>query len=151
MLLHYSLANPSAFGPCPMGTRDYAQLGARATAAGMGAIALRVLDGGVLLRDPPPALAALAKDIGADLPALALRFALSNEKIAPRWWDFPTLPKSKPPARLPMRASCPPIFSRERTLYVVESAFAIAVPRRTSLSSWRGGNPRRTKRGRGAK
>jgi aryl-alcohol dehydrogenase-like predicted oxidoreductase len=82
MLLHYSLANPSAFGPCPMGTRDYAQLGACATAAGMGAIALRVLDGGVLLRDPPPALAALAKDIGADLPALALRFALSDEKIS---------------------------------------------------------------------
>jgi aryl-alcohol dehydrogenase-like predicted oxidoreductase len=82
ILLHYSLANPSAFAPCPMGTRDYAQLGARATAAGMGAIALRVLDGGALLRDPPPALAALAKDIGADLPALALRFALSNEKIS---------------------------------------------------------------------
>jgi aryl-alcohol dehydrogenase-like predicted oxidoreductase len=82
ILLHYSLANPSAFGPCPMGTRDYAQLGARATAAGMGAIALRVLDGGVLLRDPLPALAALAKDIGADLPALVLRFALSNEKIS---------------------------------------------------------------------
>ena len=82
MLLHYSLANPSAFGPCPMGRRDYAQLGARAAAAGMGAIALRVLDGGVLLRDPLPALATLAEDGGTDLPALALRFVLSNENVA---------------------------------------------------------------------
>jgi len=82
MLLHYSLANPSAFGFCPMGRRDYAKLGARAAAAGMGVIALRVFDGGVLLRDPPPALAILAKDSDADLPALALRFVLSNESIA---------------------------------------------------------------------
>jgi L-galactose dehydrogenase/L-glyceraldehyde 3-phosphate reductase len=82
MLLHYSPANPSAFGPCPTGLRDYARLGARAAAAGMGVIALRVLDGGVLLRNPPPALATLAKDIDADLPALALRFVLSNENVA---------------------------------------------------------------------
>jgi L-galactose dehydrogenase/L-glyceraldehyde 3-phosphate reductase len=82
ILLHYGLANPSAFEACPAGKRDYALLGARAVAAGMGAIALRVLDGGVLLRDPPPALRGLADEVGSDLPGLALRYALSNENIA---------------------------------------------------------------------
>ncbi|HWE71777.1 MAG TPA: aldo/keto reductase [Stellaceae bacterium] len=82
ILLHYSLANSSAFGPCPMGMRDYAQLGTRASAAGMGAIALRVLDGGALLNDTASGLQALAQEAGGDLPALALRYALSNESIA---------------------------------------------------------------------
>jgi aryl-alcohol dehydrogenase-like predicted oxidoreductase len=82
ILLHYSLANPSAFGPSLPGTRDYARLGARAAAAGMGAIALRVLDGGVLLNRPSSSLQALAQEAGIDLPALALRYALSNESIA---------------------------------------------------------------------
>ncbi|HEX4194764.1 MAG TPA: aldo/keto reductase, partial [Stellaceae bacterium] len=73
---------PSAFGPGRMGMRDYAQLGARATQAGMGAIALRVLDGGALLSDPASRLHALAQEAGIDLPTLALRYALSNESIA---------------------------------------------------------------------
>jgi L-galactose dehydrogenase/L-glyceraldehyde 3-phosphate reductase len=82
MLLHYSLANPSAFAACPPSLRDYAQLGTRAVAAGMGAIALRVLDGGALLSRPASGLQALAQEVGGDLPALALRYALSNERVA---------------------------------------------------------------------
>lgn len=91
ILLHYSLANPSAFGSCPMGMRDYAQLGARATEAGMGAIALRVLDGGVLLNHPARGLQDLAKEAGIDLPTLALRYALSTESIATALVGFSNL------------------------------------------------------------
>jgi aryl-alcohol dehydrogenase-like predicted oxidoreductase len=82
VLVYYNLANPSAFGPCPPGRRDYARLGARAAAAGMGAIALRVLDGGVLFGNPAPDIKALAQEARTDVPALALRFVLSNERIA---------------------------------------------------------------------
>ncbi len=82
VLVHYSLLNPSAFAPTPSGRRDYAQLGVRAAAMGMGTIALRVLDGGALLDNPPVALAAIAQQAGVDLPSLALRFALSNENVA---------------------------------------------------------------------
>ena len=82
MLVYYNLANPSAFGPCPPGQRDYARLGARAVAAGMGSIVLRVLDGGALLRNPAAEITALAQETHSDLPALALRFVLSNESVA---------------------------------------------------------------------
>jgi len=82
VLLHYSLANPSAFGPCPAGLRDYARLGVRAAAAGMGSIALRVFDGGALLRNPAARINALAGEARGDLPAFALRFVLSNENVA---------------------------------------------------------------------
>lgn len=82
VLVYYSLANRSAFDPCPPGSRDYAQIGARAVAAAMGAIALRALDGGALVSNPPAMLTALAHDAGMALPALALRFVLSNESIA---------------------------------------------------------------------
>jgi aryl-alcohol dehydrogenase-like predicted oxidoreductase len=82
MLLHYSLINPSAFAVCPPGLRDYAQLGKRAVESGMGAIALRVLDGGALLSRPASGLQALAQESGSDLPALALRYALSNDSVA---------------------------------------------------------------------
>ncbi|HEY3916583.1 MAG TPA: aldo/keto reductase [Stellaceae bacterium] len=82
ILVHYSLLNPSAWSPMPV-PRDYGGIGARAVAAGMGAIALRVLDGGALLgAERAPALAALAAESGQSLPALALRYALSNEQIA---------------------------------------------------------------------
>ena len=82
VLLHYSLANPSAFGPCPKGLRDYARLGKHAVGGGMGAIALRVLDGGSLLTTPAAEVTALAQQARTDLPALALRFVLSNERVA---------------------------------------------------------------------
>jgi L-glyceraldehyde 3-phosphate reductase len=82
VLVYYNLTNPSAFDPCPEGVRDYAQSGARAAAAGMGVIALRAFDGGALINHPPAALAALAHEIGIDLPALALRFVLSNAHVA---------------------------------------------------------------------
>ena len=82
VLVYYNLANPSAFGACPQGRRDYARLGARAAAAGMGSIALRVLDGGLLLDKPAAETRALAQEARTDLAALALRFVLSNESIA---------------------------------------------------------------------
>ena len=82
MLVYYNLANPSAFGPCPPGRRDYARLGARAAAAGMGLIALRVLDGGQLLSNPAAEIRALAQEARTDLPSLALRFVLSNASVA---------------------------------------------------------------------
>ena len=83
ILVHYSLANPSAFQPCPVGMRDYRGVGARAAAAGMGVVALRVLDGGALLGEKAPAaLAGLARETEQSLPTLALRFALSNPQIA---------------------------------------------------------------------
>jgi L-glyceraldehyde 3-phosphate reductase len=82
VLVYYSLVNQSAFDACPQGLRDYAQIGAHAAAAGMGVIALRAFDGGALINNPPEALTALAQDIGMDLPVLALRFVLSNERVA---------------------------------------------------------------------
>jgi aryl-alcohol dehydrogenase-like predicted oxidoreductase len=82
LLVYYNLANQSAFDPCPTGLRDYAQLGAHATAAGMGVIALRVFDGGALIERPPASLATLAQEAGMDVPALALRFVLSDERVA---------------------------------------------------------------------
>jgi L-glyceraldehyde 3-phosphate reductase len=82
VLIYYNLANQSAFGPCPPGLRDYAQLGARAATAGMGVIALRAFDGGTLINNPPQALTRFAQETGIELASLALRFVLSNEGIA---------------------------------------------------------------------
>ena len=63
--------------------RDYGRVGARAAAAGLGVVALRVLDGGALLGEKAPAtLASIAQETKQSLPALALRFALSNPQIA---------------------------------------------------------------------
>lgn len=83
VLVHYSIANPSAWQPARAGLRDYGRVGARAAAAGMGVIALRVLDGGALLggKTTPP-LEALAQETHQSLPALALRFVLSNTQVS---------------------------------------------------------------------
>lgn len=83
ILVHYSILNPSAWSPPAAARRDYGGVGANAVAAGMGAVALRVLDGGALLAPAtPPELAALAAEDGQSLPSLALRYALSNVEIA---------------------------------------------------------------------
>jgi aryl-alcohol dehydrogenase-like predicted oxidoreductase len=66
VLVHYSATNPTAWTPAAQaGTRDYGRVGARAAAAGMGTIALRVLEGGKLAASPVDA-------------EHALRFALTN-------------------------------------------------------------------------
>jgi len=68
ILVQYSVANPSAWRsarPAPAG-RDYRGIGARAASAGLGAIALRILEGGALAGDA----------------ARAIRFALANPEIA---------------------------------------------------------------------
>lgn len=85
MLVHYSIANPTAWrkGAAGSALRDYAQLGLRAAAAGMGIIALRVLDGGALAgAQTSSMLDALAAETQQSRPALALRFALSNAQVA---------------------------------------------------------------------
>ncbi|HXR85725.1 MAG TPA: aldo/keto reductase [Stellaceae bacterium] len=93
VLVYYNLANPSAFVPCPPGLRDYAQIGARAAGAGMGVVALRAFDGGGLITHPPPALTILAQELDMDLPAMALRFALSQESVATTLVGFSNLPQ----------------------------------------------------------
>ena len=83
ILVHYSILNPSAWSRSGGSRRDYGGVGALAVAAGMGAVALRLLDGGALIGPArPPALAALAAESGQPLPSLALRYALSNAQIA---------------------------------------------------------------------
>jgi len=64
--VHYSLANPTAWSPDHEVSPDYRGIGARAAAAGMGVIGLRVLEGG-----------RLAGEVGA-----ALRFALANRDLS---------------------------------------------------------------------
>jgi aryl-alcohol dehydrogenase-like predicted oxidoreductase len=103
IIVNYSMLNDSAWiersGRPPV--RNYAGVGARAAAAGMGAIALRVLEGGALVGDaPPPAAGArlssdhqalveqarhLRQRLGANgeaLSATAVRFALSNPQVS---------------------------------------------------------------------
>lgn len=96
--VHYSLLNPTAWGS-PRGgeVRDYRRIGARAARAGMGVIALRVLEAGLLTGRTPPVRAALEKEreaararlvvlaplLGAEpLAQTALRFALSQAEVA---------------------------------------------------------------------
>ena len=100
LMLNYSALNRTAFEAPRPGTapRNYALIGARAAAAGMGVIGLRALEAG-LLTDAPLAptarrtpehellarqAAALreAAPAGAPLAETALRFALSNPQIA---------------------------------------------------------------------
>jgi aryl-alcohol dehydrogenase-like predicted oxidoreductase len=97
--VHYSLLNATAWAPPPAGAvlRDYGGIAARAAAAGMGVIALRVLEAGLLAGATPapnPALArereagkvklaALATVLGAEpVTRTALRFALSRPEVA---------------------------------------------------------------------
>jgi aryl-alcohol dehydrogenase-like predicted oxidoreductase len=70
VLVHYSALNQTAWvTPSEPGIRDYGRAGARASAAGMGTVALRVLEGGKLATSPPDA-------------EKALRFALSNGELS---------------------------------------------------------------------
>jgi aryl-alcohol dehydrogenase-like predicted oxidoreductase len=100
LMLNYSALNRTAFEPPRPGTapRNYSLIGARAAAAGMGVIGVRVLEAG-LLTDAPLAptarrtpehelLARQAAELrdaaprGAPLAETALRFGLSNPHIA---------------------------------------------------------------------
>jgi aryl-alcohol dehydrogenase-like predicted oxidoreductase len=94
--VHYSLLNPSAWEGAKAGgtIRDYRGVAARAAARGLGVIALRVLEAGVLTEHPPAtarpggeasaerraSLVALLE--GAPLDEVALRFALSRPEVA---------------------------------------------------------------------
>lgn len=104
LIVNYSVLNPSAWRPLDVGSglRDYAGIGARAAQSGMGVIALRVLEGGVLagpaahkpgtaartapdgalLMERARGLAARLGAAGDDLSRLAIRFALSNPEVS---------------------------------------------------------------------
>jgi L-galactose dehydrogenase/L-glyceraldehyde 3-phosphate reductase len=95
--VHYSIVNTSAWEPAPPGSRlrDYRGIAQRAAAAGLGVIALRVLEAGLLAGRAPAAqkaradgeagaaerdsLAALLD--GEPLNDVALRFALSRPAV----------------------------------------------------------------------
>ncbi len=100
VLVHYSLLNPTAWlSDTSPDLRDYGGVGASAAAAGMGSIALRVLEGGMLtsstarhaLAGPPlgveeialaertTMLASLSNAM--NLGEIAIRYALSNEQL----------------------------------------------------------------------
>ena len=95
--VHYSILNTSAWEPAPAGCslRDYQRIAARAAAAGLGVIALRVLEAGLLTESPPGASKAraegeasgaqrdsLAALLGREsLRDVALRFALARPEV----------------------------------------------------------------------
>ena len=99
IIVNYSVLNRTAWqaaGP-PARVRDYGGIARRASAAGMGAIALRVLEGGVLAgtesatrRGPDlEAMTAQARALRTSLAPgdppmteLAIRFALSNREVS---------------------------------------------------------------------
>ncbi|HVY63698.1 MAG TPA: aldo/keto reductase [Gammaproteobacteria bacterium] len=92
--VHYSVLNTSAWEPAPAAgrLRDYHGIAARAAAAGLGVIALRVLEAGLLTDRPPGAqrvradgeASAVERDSlaallgGESLGDVALRFALAR-------------------------------------------------------------------------
>ena len=103
--LHYSLLNRSAWqaGSASTGLRDYAGIGARAAQAGMGVVALRVLEGGLLTQAAPARIAAEDRRLDPEHDALqvaahalqphlkacgltpadaAIRFALSTPQLS---------------------------------------------------------------------
>lgn len=78
--VHYSMLNTTAWTNTqpPPGQRNYACIGARAADAGMGVIALRVLEAGRLAAEDPPVN---FPDSTLSLTATALRFALSRRGL----------------------------------------------------------------------
>jgi L-galactose dehydrogenase/L-glyceraldehyde 3-phosphate reductase len=74
--VNYSALNRSAWEAAQPGLRDYCRNGARAAAAGLGTVALRVLEGGILAApDAPPPTGAESDPDFATLLAEARRFA----------------------------------------------------------------------------
>ena len=82
--VHYSLLNPSACVPAPAGAkvRDYACIAAHAAAAGMGIIALRVLEAGALAgRSAKNGITPAPLLPSESMVHTALRFALSRPEV----------------------------------------------------------------------
>lgn len=97
IFVNYSMLNPSAWHAAPPNVTNYAKIGAYAAQAGLGTIALRVLEGGALSgtgvvpnggmdRDAITASAAragmMAEEAGIDLSQAAIRYCLSNPDVA---------------------------------------------------------------------
>ena len=102
IIASYSLLNPSAWTAPGLQApvRDYSRIGARAAAAGMATIALRVLEAGVLAGADPmqittspsadrlqmaaqlPAVQQLLDEARIPLAEAAIRFALSNDGVS---------------------------------------------------------------------
>ncbi len=129
MLVHYSVLNTSALSKTQPGTRirDYGQVAARAAAADMGTIALRVLEGGMLsgagghhplaarVGAPDGATAARAraacdfwKRAALEPVEAALRFVLSNPEIATMLVGFSDITQIEDAVRYCERGSLPP-------------------------------------------
>jgi aryl-alcohol dehydrogenase-like predicted oxidoreductase len=88
--VHYSVLNPTAWDGAPAGSkvRDYRRIAARAAAAGLGVVALRVLEAGVLAERAPvnaataAQQASLAAALGREpLSETAIRFVLSRPEV----------------------------------------------------------------------
>jgi aryl-alcohol dehydrogenase-like predicted oxidoreductase len=89
LTLHYSMLNRTAWsGPAGDSDVDYAHMGRRAAARGMGTVALRVLEGGAMLAEGDDAptrirsITAILAGAGIDPAEGAVRFALSNPDVS---------------------------------------------------------------------
>ena len=82
--VHYSILNTSAWEPAPAGCglRDYEGIAARAAAAGLGVIALRVLEAGLLAERAPAAHKARAEGEASAAERDSLAALLDRESLS---------------------------------------------------------------------
>jgi aryl-alcohol dehydrogenase-like predicted oxidoreductase len=122
--VHYSILNTSAWEPVPAGCglRDYKGIAARAAAAGLGVIALRVLEAGLLADRPPAAHKAraeaeasaaerdaLAALLGREsLSDVALRFALARPATTTALIGFSSVAQVDEAAASVVKGALPP-------------------------------------------
>lgn len=126
IIVSYSMLNQTAWkggGPKPP-LRDYGCSGAHAAAAGMGTIALRVLEAGVLTAADPlhggsenaermgmatqaPVVRQLVERDGTPLAQAAIRFALSNEEVSVVLVGFSQLRQIEEAATSSLQGSLP--------------------------------------------
>ena len=130
--VHYSVLNTSAWEPAPADCRlrDYQGIAARASAAGLGVIALRVLEAGLLADRAPGAHKVRAEGEASDaerdsLAALlggepvsdvALRFALSRPQVTTALIGFSSVAQVEAAVASVANGVLPPsLWSRIRT------------------------------------
>jgi aryl-alcohol dehydrogenase-like predicted oxidoreductase len=122
LTVHYSLLNRSAWtGRAKAGMLDYSESGRRAASHGMGTVALRVLEGGMLgsagegasrsanptARAAAERSAAILRDAGIDPAEGAIRFALSNSEISVVLVGFSHIEQIRDAARYAGRGPLP--------------------------------------------
>ena len=122
--VHYSMLNTSAWEPAPANSRlrDYQGIAARAAAAGLGVLALRVLEAGLLTDRPPAAhkvraegeASASERDSLAalldrePLSEVALRFALSRPEVTTALIGFSSVAQVEAAVASAARGMLPP-------------------------------------------